>query len=190
MRSDQLVELLNPDVWAIQKPIYERHLELFEKARGWDTLNQLLYLDMKTYMVSPNLTYTDKTSMAHSVEVRVPFLDLEILNLVRKIPPRLKANFHQTKILMKSFSESILPAQIIHRRKSGFGIPLRDWLLKDLQQLTSDLLSESRLAQHGLFNPAVVSRLLKEHREKNVDHTMKLYSLMTFQLWYETFNVR
>lgn len=184
-----LGELLNSNVASVQQPPFGRHQELFKNAESWEALEQALYLDAKTYLPSLNLTYTDKTSMAHSVEVRVPFLDLEIADLAQRLPGKLKTSWGHSKILLKMLAEKTLPQEVVHRKKTGFGLPVRDWLLSDLQPLAQDLLSESRLSRQKLLQPQLISRWLKEHREMRADHSAKIYSLMTLQLWLEKFDV-
>ena len=88
-----------------------------------DLLQQMLYLDSKTYLPSNNLAYSDKTSMAHSVELRVPFLDMEILDLVQRLPSRYKTGIRESKILLKEVADRTLPHSIVHRKKAGFGLP-------------------------------------------------------------------
>ena len=189
MRSDEAEALLTPQALAGEEPALRRQLDLFENTRDGDLLQQMLYLDSKTYLPSNNLAYSDKTSMAHSVELRVPFLDMEILELVQRVPSRYKANLRESKILLKEVANKTLPRRIVHRRKAGFGLPLKDWFLHDLQPLAQELLSESRLRQQGIFQPELPARWLREHREMAADHCMKLYNLMTFQLWLDAFGV-
>ncbi len=189
MRFEQMTALLAPDLWGSQAGPFGRHLEKFQSARKWDCLQQMLFLDSKTYLPSLNLTYSDKTSMANSVELRVPLLDQELVELVERVPSRYKATLGGSKILLKHLADRRLPRSIVHRRKMGFGLPLRQWFIDDLQPMARDLLAPDRLRRQGLFNPDLPSQWLKEHREKQADHCMKLYALMTFQLWTEAFGV-
>ena len=185
-RLDELAALLTPQMAAAQEDPFGRQHALFEHAREWDRYHQMLYLDTKTYLPALNLTYSDKTAMAHSVELRVPFLDQKIVELAEKMPSRLKARLKGSKILLKSVAERTLPPAITRRRKEGFGLPLRDWFVRDLQPMASDLLSPDRLRRQGFFKPEQPMQWLREHRELKADHCTKLYALMTFQLWLET----
>jgi len=189
MGMESTSDLLTSDALLEQESPFARHWEHYSHAKDWDTLHQAMYLDTKTYLPCLNLTYTDKTSMAHSVEVRVPFLDKELADLVQRLPSALKMNLRESKRLLKIAARKELPRKIIDRKKTGFGLPIRDWFLRDLQPMAQDLLSESRLKRQGLFRPEVVARWLKEHREMTADHGMKIYSLMTFQLWCEGFEI-
>ncbi len=185
-QTAQMHALLSPEILASQQPPFGKHLEWFEEAKGWDRFAQMMYLDTKTYLPALNLAYSDKTSMAHSMELRVPFLDQEVVNLSEKLPSRYKASLRGSKIMLKSVAARTLPKSIVYRRKAGFAPPLRDWFLKDLQPMAADLLSPDRLRRQGLFHPELPSIWLKEHREMKADHCTKLYTLMTFQLWAES----
>lgn len=187
MRMEEVAELLTPETLALQAVPFARHLDHFERAAGRDLLHQLMYLDAKTYLPSNNLAYSDKTSMAHSVELRVPFLDLELVRLMERVPQRFKTNLNESKILLRLFSEKRLPPEIIHRKKSGFGLPLKDWFLNELQPMAQELLTSSVARQ--LFDSTIIQRWLREHREKTADHSFKLYNLMTLCLWCEKFGV-
>ncbi len=189
MRSEQMMALLSPELRGMQASPFRRHLEKFESAGSWDRIHQMLFLDSKTYLPALNLTYSDKTSMAHSVELRVPLLDPEIVDLVERVPSRYKVTLESGKVLLKRLADRKLPRAIVHRRKMGFGLPLRQWFLEELQPMARDLLSPDRLRRQGYFDPDLPTQWLNEHRDKQADHCMKLYNLMTFQLWTEAFGV-
>ena len=104
-------------------------------------LNQLLYVDMKTFLPCLNLTYTDKMSMAASTEVRVPLLDDELVALSGRIPPNLKLRHFRRKYIFKRSMEGMLPKEVIWRTKAGFGAPIRSWLVGDLKPMLDELLS-------------------------------------------------
>lgn len=127
-------------------------------------------------LVGLNLVYTDKMSMVSSVEVRVPFLNDDLVELAARIPARLKLKRLQRKYIFKS-QEGILPREIIWRPKAGFGTPLRSWLAKDLAPLMSELLSERSLEERGLIRPAVVPRMQLENSTGQADHALRLYAL-------------
>ncbi len=185
-RKGELEDLLAPELVTHQLSPYGRHLEFFQRAKGWDLYDQMLYLDTKTYLPALNLAYSDKTSMAHSVELRVPFLDQEMVSFAESLPTKYKATLTGSKVLLKSVAERTLPKQIVRRRKAGFGLPLRDWFVKDLQPMASDLLASDRLKRQGLFDSEKPSQWLREHRELKADHCTKLYTMMTLQLWLDS----
>ncbi len=188
--SPELRELLVPDLYDGQQPVFTRHNEYFKSAKDFDPIHQMMYLDAKTYLVSTNLTYSDKTSMAHSVELRVPFLDKELVEITQRMPSVLKVSHRGTKVILKRLAERVLPRETVWRRKTGFGLPIREWMREELHPMAAELLSPNRMRAQGLFNPDVPSRWLSEHRSMQRDHTAKLYGLLCFQLWVEEFKLR
>jgi len=164
------------------------HFRLFEQVGGCDFLNQMLYVDSKTFMVSLNLNYNDKMSMASSVEARVPFLDWEFAEWVAwNIPPRLKLNGKTTKYILREAMRPILPGEVLQQKKAGFAAPIDYWLANDLTEMVNDLLSVSRIQRRGLFNPRVVNELLRQHRAGREDWAFQIWQLLTLELWFHAF---
>jgi asparagine synthase (glutamine-hydrolysing) len=152
-----------------------------------DDLSRLLYLDMKTFLPCLNLTYTDKMSMATSVEVRVPLLDDELVALAARIPSQLKLKAWRRKYIFKRSQEGILPDRVIWRRKAGFGAPVRAWLQGDLAPLVEDLLSEQTLSKRGIVAPEAVNEMRRANDAGEADYGLRLYALVTLELWCRTF---
>lgn len=171
-------------------PAY-RHRAAFETVRDADFLNQMLYLDTKIFMTSLNLTYNDKMSMASSVEVRVPFLDRELVEFAAwNIPPKLKLKGRlrpTTKYIFRQAMRDVLPREVLQQPKAGFAAPVDYWLAHDLKEMVDDLLSASRIRQRGLFRPEGVQRFIDEHRSGRHDWSMQLWQFLTFELWMQTF---
>lgn len=165
---------------------FDRHRAYLAAAAG-DELSRLLYLDAKTFLPCLNLTYTDKMSMAASVEVRVPLLDDELVDLASRIPSDLKLRGLRRKYIFKRSQERALPREIVWRRKAGFGAPVRAWLAKDLQPLVEDLLSEKTIRDRGLVDPAVVRTMWKANAAGRADYSLRLYALLSLELWCRTF---
>ncbi len=163
------------------------HRSYLLRDRGGDELSRLLYLDAKTFLPCLNLSYTDKMGMAASVEVRVPLLDDELVALAAKIPSHLKLRRWQRKYILKRSQEGILPRDVIWRRKAGFGAPLRSWLVGELAPLVDDLLSQETLRRRGFVNPSMVARLRAENSAGTADNSLRLYALLTLELWCQTF---
>ena len=166
---------------------YESHLRFLRRAMGADFVDRMLYLDQKTFLPELNLTYSDKTSMAASVEARVPLLDQELAAFMRGVPEKFKINGLKQKYLLKRAMEGILPKEIIWRGKAGFGAPIRNWLHGDLQALLDDLLSHTSLRRRGYLDPAAVTRMREEDRAGAADHAYRIWALMTLELWIRTF---
>lgn len=167
------------------------HLGYFRRMAHADFLHQMLYLDIKTFMVSLNLTYNDKMSMASSVEVRVPFLDRELAEFVAwQVPPRLKLNgfLHPTtKYIFRKAMQGTLPDEVLSQPKAGFGAPVDYWLTYDLREMVGDLLSEDRVRRRGYFEPTAVRQMIEEHRSGRQDWSMQIWQLLTLELWLQTF---
>lgn len=165
-----------------------RHLAYFDEVAEADFLNQMLYLDTKAFMVSLNLTYNDKMSMASSVEVRVPFLDRELVEWTAKnVPPSLKLRNGTTKHIFREAMRPLLPREVLDQKKAGFGAPADIWLADDLAEMTDDLLSETKIRARGLFNPGAVRALVGEHRSGRHDWSLQVWQFLTLELWMREF---
>lgn len=150
-------------------------------------LNQMLLLEQKHFLTDHNLNYTDKMAMAHSVEVRVPFLDPDLMDFAARLPIGFKQRGREGKWLLKKCMEQHLPKKAIYRPKTGFGAPIRQWLRGPLQPLMQDILSESRLASKGLFNGKNVQALIKADKAGRVDASYTILSLMCIEIWCDIF---
>jgi asparagine synthase (glutamine-hydrolysing) len=166
---------------------YEMHQVYFDRVAGQHFVNQMLYIDLKTFLPCLNLTYTDKTSMASSMEVRVPLLDHELIELMGKVPARLKLKGLTRKYIFKRAAEKWLPREIIHRRKAGFGAPMRAWLVNDLREAVEDLLSPTNIKTRGYFEYSSVRKLIDDNLSGREDNALKIFQLLTLELWHRTF---
>ncbi len=182
--------LFAPDVLAdIRERTGSRMLERMtsDLPGNASALEQMLYLDTKYFLVDHNLNYTDKMSMQHGVEVRVPFLDRDFVEFANAIPMHYKQKGHHGKWIFKRAMEGLLPDNIIYRPKTGFGAPVRDWLRGELKPLMLDLLSADNIKRRGLFNPQAVSSLIAMDQAGKVDAAYTLMSLMCIELWLQQF---
>jgi asparagine synthase (glutamine-hydrolysing) len=168
-----------------------QHLAAFDKVRHADFLNQMLYLDSKIFMTTLNLTYNDKMSMASSVEVRVPFLDRELVEWVAwNVRPEWKLKGKRlpvTKHIFREAMRSMLPLEVLRQPKAGFAAPVDYWLAHDLRPMVDDLLSESRVRRRGLFRAEEVRRYIDEHRRGAEDWSMQIWQLLTLEIWMQLF---
>lgn len=160
----------------------QRYAREYEQA---DEMNRLLYTYARTYLMDEVLVKVDRASMHHSLEVRAPFLDQHVVELAFSLPYSYKYRNLETKRLLKRLMTGRLPDSSLHRKKKGFGIPLARWLKHELKDLCNELLSEKRLAAHGLFDPAYVLQLKTAHFEGATDNRKQLWNLMVFQMWYD-----
>jgi asparagine synthase (glutamine-hydrolysing) len=159
----------------------------YESFSGSGELNRHSHLLIQTFLAAHNFLYTDKTSMAVSVETRVPFMDVELMRLAARIPEDLKLRGATTKYVLKKAMERYLPPSVLYRSKTGFGAPLRQWIAEDLQHPIEVLLGRKQLERRGLFDPATVERVLAENERDEADHAYLIYALLNLELWLETF---
>jgi len=150
-------------------------------------LNKMLYWELKTFLVDHNLNYTDKMSMAHGVEVRVPFLDVDLVEFATKIPPELKLKGKTTKYLLKKVAERYLPKEVIYRPKTGFGAPVRKWIINDMDELINNYLSRSQLEKRGVFNADEVWKLIGANKSSRIDASYTIWSLLAIESWFRQF---
>ena len=155
----------------------------FANADSEDALNRMLVVDAETQLPDDLLMLTDRMSMATSLECRVPLLDHELVELTARMPERVKVKGGELKHLMKLALADLLPADILNRRKRGFGTPMGAWLKRDLAPMLRGVLSPSSLAARGLFRPHAVQRLIADHGANRVDGTDRLLALMNLEIW-------
>jgi asparagine synthase (glutamine-hydrolysing) len=164
--------------------ILERYSAEFE---GHGAINRHSYLLVNTFLAAHNFLYTDKSSMLSSVEVRVPFMDLELMRLAASIPEYLQLRGGVAKNVLKEAMTPWLPADVIHRSKTGFGVPLRRWLRTDLDELVQGLLSPSVVSARGLMDPTAVQRIIADNASGKSDHGYLIYALLVLEVWMQTF---
>jgi asparagine synthase (glutamine-hydrolysing) len=127
----------------------------------------------------------DRTTMAHSLEARVPFLDRAMMEFSRRIPPALRMRGLTTKYLLKRAMASRLPAAVVRGKKRGFNVPMPGWLAGELREFVHDTLAPARIRQQGLFDPGAVARLVQEHQTRTVDHSRALWTLLVLSVWMD-----
>jgi asparagine synthase (glutamine-hydrolysing) len=161
--------------------------EYASQVKTNEPLDQLLYIDGKTYLPGDILTKVDRVSMATSLEVRVPLLDHKLIEFVTKVPARLKLAGTETKQLLKRVAKELIPSEILDRPKQGFGIPLEEWINRQLRDQIRDILHEPRTRQRGYVNYDYVDRILDEHHKDRRDHSFQLWSLLILELWHRQY---
>ena len=150
-------------------------------------LERMLSLEQRFFLSDHNLIYTDKMSMAAGVEVRVPFLDLDLVEFATRIPAKYKQRGKEGKWVLKKAMEPYLPHDVIYRPKSGFGAPLRRWMRNELREMLGDLLSVESLHRRGLFNPNAVQQLISNNDAGRIDASYTLLSLLCIEIWCRRF---
>jgi asparagine synthase (glutamine-hydrolysing) len=164
-------------------PAASHILELFRRAGDRQPLNRSLYVDLKSYLCDNCLVKVDRMSMAVSLEARVPYLDIELVDLVMRIPDALKISNSQSKVLLKRVASRYVPKDCVYRPKEGFSIPIKNWLGNQLRPLMEELLNSRTLNKQGVFRVSTIERLKREHLTGLANHSHLLWSLMVFQAW-------
>lgn len=152
-----------------------------------DLLQQMLFLEQRTFLPHHNLAYMDKMGMMHSVEIRVPFADRQIVSLAAAMPSSLKMHGHTTKAILRKVAKPYLPEEIINRSKTGFGAPLRQWMRGPLKSLVKDRLSDKSFTERGFFNNGAIQELISDNERGKKDLSYTLFSLLCIESWLRQF---
>jgi asparagine synthase (glutamine-hydrolysing) len=181
----QRERLLAPE-WRSQTadPLEAWRLRFAETADA-PLLARLQDVDLGIYLADDLLVKTDRTSMAHSLEARVPYLDPAVSDLALALPSSMKVRGLSKKRLLRRAAGPLIPASILRARKRGFSIPAAAWLRGELKPLAQEVLSPARIRAQGYFEPAVVSELLEAHCARQEDYSRQLWGLISFSLWAE-----
>jgi asparagine synthase (glutamine-hydrolysing) len=160
----------------------------YDEAPATDSLSRLLYLDTKTYLPGDILTKVDRLSMVASLEARCPILDHEFVEWVAGLPLKYKLRGGTRKYIFKKLAERVaVPSEVLHRRKSGFAMPLVHWMRHELRNSLLGIVAEPRTLQRGYFKPAAVRGLLDEHLRGRHNHSGVLWMMLVFELWHRNF---
>jgi len=165
--ADQGNALTDPDCWAELPTFQER----------------MMYLDSITYLPDDILVKVDRASMAVSLESRIPLLDHRVVEFASRLPFRMKVRDGRGKWLLRQVLYKYVPAELVDRPKSGFGIPVCDWLRGPLREWGEALLDEARLRDEGFFAPEPIRRIWREHLGGERDWQVRLWNVLMFQLW-------
>ena len=195
-RHLNLVDWSNPELR--QKILHQKHLrprgrkpgsleKYYSEFLGSGEINRHSHLLNQTFLAAHNFLYTDKTSMAASLEVRVPFTDLDVLRLGSRIPEEIKLGQGQTKHVLKRSMEGILPHDVIYRPKTGFGAPLRKWIRGDLAEVIKNSLDDHTIRKRGLFSPRAIGEAMAANHSGQEDNAYLIYALFSLEIWMQTF---
>ena len=184
--DDELKDLFIPNIESSLDEIKNEHESLFNSVNS-SIQNKICNTDIHNFMKGLNLTYTDRSSMAASVEVRVPFIDKFVIEKGMAISGEQKFKGKTLKYLLKKSAENLLPKDIIYRPKSSFGAPIRSWISKDLVGLIDTLLSYEAILKRGVFNPSKVRQLIEDDRLGKADYAYQIYQLLSIEVWFRIF---
>ncbi|HEY6144882.1 MAG TPA: asparagine synthase C-terminal domain-containing protein, partial [Solirubrobacterales bacterium] len=161
--------------------------ERYAETEGADPLARMQDVDLGIYMVDDLLVKTDRLSMAHSLELRVPFLDQKVAEFAFSLPRPMKVRGFQKKRLLRKALAPLLPEEIVHGRKQGFSIPLAAWLRGPLEPFAREVLSPSALARQGLLEPTAVTPIVDRHCAGQEDLSRQIWGLMALTLWFDRY---
>ncbi|MFB6467593.1 asparagine synthase (glutamine-hydrolyzing) [Cytobacillus sp. Hz8] len=159
--------------------------KLYEESLGYDPVDRMQYIDIHTWMRGDILLKADKMTMAHSLELRVPFLDKEVFKVASKIPTSLKTANGTTKYVLRKAAEGIVPDHVLNRKKLGFPVPIRHWLKDEMNGWAKEIIRESN-TDH-LINKSYVLRLLEDHCQGKIDNSRKIWTVLMFMVWHQVY---
>jgi asparagine synthase (glutamine-hydrolysing) len=156
---------------------------LYEKAAQFHDVHKMQYIDLHTWMRGDILVKADKMTMAHSLELRVPFLDKEVFNVASELHPNLTVTNGTTKYALREAMKGIVPDSVLYRRKLGFPVPIRHWLKSEMYDWAKQLIHASDTDQY--IKKDVVLDLLEGHRAGRGDYSRKIWTVLMFMLWHQ-----
>ena len=158
---------------------------LYGKVGDLSDSTKMQYIDIHTWLIGDILAKADKMTMAHSLELRIPFLDREVARLAATLPDRFKWRGGETKYLLRKAFANVLPESVRKRKKLGFPTPVRDWFTRDRKGVYDTILNNSYIKSH--MNVRYVVQMIEDHTEKRADNSRKIYLLLMLAIWYNVF---
>jgi asparagine synthase (glutamine-hydrolysing) len=180
----ELAALLSPDLDRYVGQVISEHSDIYHDNSLHDQVNRMCLADARMFLPGLNLNYTDRASMAASVEVRVPFVDPVVAQAAFSIDGGAKIRRRQGKLALKQAAEAWLPHEIAYRPKASFSAPLRAWVRTDLQEVIHDVLAGGELVQSGMIRQGALQRLIQEENDGREDRSKQIWQLLTLELWY------
>jgi asparagine synthase (glutamine-hydrolysing) len=166
--------------------VAHRFAELYAASTASDPVNRLLDLEIQTYLPDDILTKVDIASMAHSLEVRSPLVDQDLMAFAASVPGEMKLRGLTTKRILREVAKPLLPEKILTRPKQGFGLPVNRWMRNDLAAMSRDVLLDQSARERGIFDPAAIEGLLQRH-QRGEPRGDQIWALMMLELWYRAF---
>ncbi len=166
------------DFTDITKPLYQ-------ESMGYNAVERMQYIDLHTWLRGDILLKADKMTMAHSLELRVPFLDKEVFDVASKIPTRLKTANGTTKYILRKAVEGIVPEHVLSRKKLGFPVPIRHWLKDEMNDWAKGIIRESD-TDH-LINKTYLLKIFDDHCQGKIDYSRKIWTVLMFMVWHQVY---
>ncbi|MGH3469873.1 MAG: asparagine synthetase B family protein, partial [Thermocrispum sp.] len=180
----ELVRLLDPDLAPAVGEVLAEHADTYHDQQLGDFVNRMCLADARLFLPGLNLAYTDRSSMAASTEVRVPFVDVEVVKAAFALPGRRKVARRQGKLALKKAAEAILPREIVYRPKGLFSAPLRAWMSRDLAPLLREVVHDGELVRSGLLRRDALQALVAEDAAGQQDRSKHLWHVLSLEYWY------
>jgi asparagine synthase (glutamine-hydrolysing) len=180
----ELLALVNPDLAGVVDDVLAEHAAIYADQALTDRVNRMCLADSRMFLPGLNLTYTDRSTMAASTEVRVPFVDVEVVKAAFAVPGARKIRGKQGKLALKEAALSILPPEIVHRPKGLFSAPLRAWMSRDLAPLVAEVVNSGELVSSGFLQRDALRRLVAEDKAGREDRSKHLWHILTLEYWY------
>jgi len=184
----ELIDLVNPDLAGTVDDVLTEHADTYHDNQLTDFVNRMCLADARMFLPGLNLAYTDRSSMAASTEVRVPFVDVEVVRAAFSIPGDHKVVRRQGKVALKKAATRILPDEIVYRPKGLFSAPLRAWMSRDLAPLVREVVNDGVLVRSGLLRREALQRLVTEDANGQQDRAKHLWHILTLEYWYRGAN--
>ncbi len=179
-----LGNLLSKDYQQYLSKPFVDHSKIYNKYADLDQINRMCYVDSQWFMRGLNLTYSDRASMAASSEVRVPFVDKEVVTCAFSMPGKVKIRKGKTKSVLKEAARAWLPDEIINRPKAGFAAPLRSWIRGELKPMIDDyLLSSDGFLSRDICNRDAVNIMIRDDRAGKFDYSQQIWQFLTLEIW-------
>jgi asparagine synthase (glutamine-hydrolysing) len=180
----ELLDLVNPDLLETVDDVLAEHADTYHDNALADHVNRMCLADARLFLPGLNLAYTDRSSMAASTEVRVPFVDVEVVKAAFRLSGKDKISGRQGKAALKQAATSILPREIVYRPKGLFSAPLRAWMSRDLAPLVREVVNEGLLVRSGFLQKEALQRLVAEDAAGQQDRSKHLWHVLTLEYWY------
>jgi asparagine synthase (glutamine-hydrolysing) len=183
--TEALEKLVGLELVPYVADVADEHRAIYEDSALPDHVNRMCLADARLFLPGLNLTYTDRASMAASTEVRVPFVDVEVVRAAFSLSGSAKVKNRSGKVALKRAAEAWLPNEIVHRPKASFGAPLRAWISRDLSGMVNDVLVNGELVRSGVLRRDAVLTLIEEERSGREDRAKQIWQLLSLELWYD-----
>ena len=180
----ELLDLISPELAGTVDDVLGEHARVYADSNLRDHVNRMCLTDSRMFLPGLNLTYTDRSTMAASTEVRTPFVDVEVVKAAFRIPGNRKVARRQGKVALKEAALSILPREIVYRPKGLFSAPLRAWMSRDLAPLVREVVEDGLLVNSGFLRRDALRRLVAEDAAGQQDRSKHLWHILTLEQWY------